>query len=179
MDPNCVVPRSLPYCFWPWTRKVHHVILFQHQVWPFYHLFYCPRFILLLCWVLRVLVTFSTLLDDRRLNSDKVTAPLFGSAPIAALGTEETFRSILISLFSPFSHYSAFYELCLNDYFLKDCHYLLLMDPKGLPLQVSTPILEENHFDYSWVNEWYKYRYQYQDHAPFWLLEATPAKAVL
>ena len=93
----------------------------------------------MLCWILRVLVTFSTLLNDQRLQSVKSYRGLFESALIAALGIEETFRSILISLFNPFSHYSAFYVVCSNDYFLKDFHYMFLMDPKYLPLQVSTP----------------------------------------
>ena len=80
-----------------------------------------------------------------------------------ALGKSLDLYCSVYSVFS--SHYSAFYVLCLNDHFLEFCHYMFLMNPKGVTLQISTQPLEEHPQDDHEHGQGVRLQYQYQDYA--------------
>ena len=117
--------RSCPFWIEPWTKNP-----FLHQVWPFYLLFYFLHFILVHCWILLVLLTFSTLLNDWRLQLFTAYSTLLELFWSEHLALRKIFGSILFSSFSPFV--LIFCILCTveppnYDHFLKEKHKLKIV----------------------------------------------------
>ena len=164
-----VTEKCRPYCFWLWSERSDFLCT---RYDPFsFHLHYLHFITGALLDTAYIGYLFCP--SRRTPNDDDSSFPatvLFGKVFLELrLALVKIFGSILfksIQSFSPFILHFMYCVLMIISW--KFCHYSFLMDPKDLPLQVSTPALEEELL-WTLLGHERPVWYQYQD--PAWILQ--------
>ena len=162
---SSIPERRPPYCFLLWKKRVTTWSLLSTRYRLFTLVFYFLHFILVLCWILLVLVTFFYTFRRPTLMTFWAYSTLLEVLWLEPT-IKEIFRSILFSSFSPFSLIILHFMYCvLLIISWKFCHYLFLIDPKDSPMQVSTPAYREAPPGRPRLGQRCAVWYQYQDYA--------------